>query len=168
MTEKQKEALMFKDYPEGSVNKEIYDSVFLPFHEYLNKYYINPDLTSWERWKSRYIEPAFNKNRHDEMIKNFGYVDKKYYDFDSQNKLYEQLKNDERIDGDIKQFMAFMAGTGFFKKNNLTLDLWFAMKNWANPYVPSEDGMTINEILNYKYGDNLLRTNLPILNYWRR
>ncbi len=168
MTEEQKEALKYKDYPENSGGKAIYDMYFLPFQEYLNKYYTNPDLTGWERWKNKYITPAFDENRHYEMIKNFGYADKKFYDFDAQNKFYEQLKNDERIDDDIKQFIGFLAGTGFFKKYNLTLDQWFAMKNWANPYVPNEKGMTINEILNYKYGNNLLRTNLPILNYWRR
>ena len=38
MTEKER-VLKYKDYPEDSVGKRVYDSVFLPFQEYLKKYY---------------------------------------------------------------------------------------------------------------------------------
>ncbi|PVX44448.1 hypothetical protein C8C85_0182 [Flavobacterium sp. 103] len=169
MTDAQKEVLKYKDYPEGSGSKRHYDSLFLPFQDYLVKYYTNPDLTSWERWKNKYIELAFDKKRHDEMIKNFGYAEKKYYDFVVQNKFYLELINEDRIGNDTKKFIGFLAGAGFFRKYNLTLKQWFDMKNWSNPnFEEAEDGKAINEILNYSYGENYIKTSLPHLPFWNR
>ena len=75
MTEQQKEALKYKDYPEGSGGKAIYDSLFIPFQEFLIKYYKTPSETKktslhrFLRWQQKYIEPAFDKLRYKEMIK---------------------------------------------------------------------------------------------------
>jgi hypothetical protein len=169
MTDNQKEALKYKDYPEGSGSKRHYDSLFLPFQDYLVKYYSNPDLINWERWKNKYVELAFDKKRHAEMIKNFGYAEKKYYDFDVQNEFYSELINDERISNDTKKFIGFLAGAGFFRKYNLTIEQWFDMKNWSNPYLEEAvDGRTINEILKYSFGENYIKTSLTQLPFWNR
>lgn len=169
MTENKLEVLKYKDYPEGSGSKRLYDMYFLPFGEYLAKYYSNPNWETWDRWRSRYIEAAFNKNRHDEMIKNFGYADKKYYDFDTQYEFYSQLKMDKRLDDDTMQFIGFLAGAGFFKKYDITLKQWFNMKNWSNPYLSEiKDDKTINEIISYPYGENYIKTNLPQMAFWNR
>lgn len=169
MTEKQKEALKYKDYSDDSGMKRYYDSVFMPFGEYLEKYYSSPELKSWDRMYSRNVEPAFDEKRQDEMIKNFGYVKKEYHNFDEQYKVYNKLKNDDRLPADVKKFIGFMAGIGFFKRYNITLDEWLSIKNWSNPYINNvEDGHTINEILNYPYGINFLKSNLPQIPFWNR
>lgn len=174
MTADQKEVLRFKDYPEGSGGKEIYDEYFMNFKDYLIKYYFNLEKMqkiSWEywlQWYQRCIEPAFDENRHDEMIKNYGYVDKKYYDFHIQNETYMKLKQTGKIPDEINKFIGFMAGTGFFKRYNISVEQWLNMKNWQNPYVENDNGKTINEILSYKYGINYLKVLLPQMPYWDR
>lgn len=166
--EEKERVLKYKDYPEGSVGKQVYDSINLPFDEYLKKYYTNPDISTFELWQKKYIEAAFDIKRHNEMIKNFGYTDIKYYDFDKQYDFYENLKKDNRLDESIRKFIGFMAGTGFFLKNNLTVEAWFSIKNWSNLNIEIEDGRTINEILNFSNGKNYLKTILPQLDYWKR
>ena len=167
MTEQEVEK--YKDYPKGSGGKMMYDIVHYPFSYILEEYYANPNLSSWERWKSKYIELAFDENRHDEMIKNFGYADKKHYGFDVQNEFYNQLKNEDRLGNDTKQFIGFLAGAGFFRKYNLGLKEWFDMKNWSNPYLAEiEDGKSINEILSFPYGENYIKTILPQMPFWNR
>src|SRR5688500_18796950 len=101
MTPAQLEALKYRDYPEGSGGKAIYDSVFLPFQEYLIKYYKNPDLGAWMRWKEKYIDLAFDENRRDEMARNFGYVEKNFHDFELQNDAYQKTKQNKALDEDL-------------------------------------------------------------------
>ena len=159
----------YKDYPEGSGSKRYYDSVFLPFEEYLEKYYSSPDLETWERFKTRYVEPAFEEERYEEMIKNFGYVSIDKHNFEAQYEIYNQLKNNDRLDDETKKFIGFMAGNGFFNKRyNISLEQWFNARNWGNLNIESEDGRTINELLTYNYGLNYCKVNLPHMNYWRR
>lgn len=59
----------------------------------------------------------------------------------------------------MKKFIGFLAGVseGFFDKYQITVEQWFNMKNWHNPYVENEDGHTINEILGYPYGINYFK-----------
>jgi hypothetical protein len=111
----------YKDYPEGSVGKEVYDSVILPFQDYLNKYHSSPDLSTWEIWKIKFIEPAFEESRHDEMIKNFGYVKTEFHDFKAQYGVFKHLANDNRLDDETRKFVSFMASVGFFKRNEITV-----------------------------------------------
>ena len=171
MTENQKEALKYKDYPENSGGKAIYDRYFLPFKKYLEKYYSDSEYEEWERWKKKYIESAFDENQHDEFIKNWGYVDKKYHHFNTQYQVYSQLKNDERLPEEVKKFIGFLAGVGegFFNKYHITVEQWFNMKNWHNPNLPeNEEGHTINEILSYPYGINYFKVLLIQMPYWKR
>lgn len=158
----------YKDYPEGSGKKGIYDYVFLPFQEYLDKCYSSPDLSTWEIWHKKYIGPAFDEKRHDEMIRNFGYVKKEFHDFKAQYEVFNQLANDDRLDDEISKFIGFMAGVGFFKRYEVTVEQWFDMLNWSHPEHERDEGRTINEILKYRYGFNHLKANLLQMPYWRR
>lgn len=173
MTESQREALRYKDYPEGSGGKAIYDRYFLPFTVFLVKYYSDPENKEWDRWISKYIEPAFDAKRHDEMIKNFGYKNKEYHNFEVQYAIYEQLISDTRLTDDVRMFIGFLAGSNgiynFFCKHNITIAQWFEIRNWYNPYLyESNDERSINEILGYPYGINYLKTLLPQMPNWKR
>lgn len=158
----------YKDYPEGSVGKEVYDSVFLPSQEYLQKYYSSPDLSAWEIWQKKYVEPAYEESRHDEMVKNFGYVKKEFHDFNAQYEIINHLANDNRLDDETRKFVGFMAGVGFFRRYEITVEQWFAMLNWSHPEHERDEGRTINGILQYTYGINLLKADLPQIPFWRR
>jgi len=158
----------YKNYPDGSGKRGIYDYVFLPFHEYLEKYYSTPDLSTWEIWQGKYIEPAFDENRHDEMVKNFGYVKKDFHDFSAQYEVFNHLAYDNRLDDETRKFIGFMAGVGFFKRYDINVEEWFDMLNWSHPEHAMEEGKTINEILKYPCGDNMFKVSLPQMPFWRR
>jgi hypothetical protein len=163
------EILKYKDYPEGSGGKNLYDKYFLPINEYIKKYYANPEYKEWDTWYKKYIEPAFNETRHDEMVKNFGYVSKERHDFEEQYKVYSLLKDRQNLSEEVKQFIGFLAGAGFFKKYGLTVGNWFNSKNWLNPNLEeADDKMTINEILNIPYGINYFKVLLTQMPFWRR
>lgn len=158
----------YKDYPDNSVYKEVYDSVFLSFSEYLNKYYATPDLSTWNRWQKKYLEPAYDKGRHEEMIKNFGYTSINMYDFDTQYKVFHQLEKNNQLDDETRRFIGFLAGNHFFDKYKISVQTWFTLKNWSHPDHKNEDGKTINEILGYRYGINMLKTSFPQMPWWKR
>lgn len=163
-----REIKKYRDYPEGSGMKRYYDSVFLPFDQYLKKYYSNPDLSTWGIWQTKYLGPAFDKSRHQEMVRNFGYVSIDKHDFEAQYATYDQLREDKRLDEESRKFIGFMAGNKFFRQHKITLKQWFNMTNWAKPSQESNDAKTINEILSYPYGLNMIKASLPHLDYWRR
>lgn len=168
--EKLEEIKKYKNYPEGSGMKRYYDSVFMSFSDYLNKYYISPDLSTWDIWQTKYLMPAFDENRHEEMVGNFGYVSIDVHDFKSQYEVYNQLKLDDRLDTETRKYIGFLAGADFFRENGITVGQWFSMENWINPAGKFEDwkGKTINDILSFDYGLNLLKTNFPQMPFWRR
>jgi hypothetical protein len=171
MTEDEKSKIKnYKDYPEGSGKKGIFDYVFLSFKDYINKYYQSPDISTWEIWQAKYIEPAFDESRHEEMIKNFGYVSIDKHDFKSQYAIYNQLKEDNRLDDETVKFIGFMAGAGFFEKLNINLEEWFDVDNWSAPLLFPDNNkrMSINDILSYTYGLNYLKVNLPQMSFWNR
>ena len=58
------------------------------------------------------------------MISNFGYAQLENHDFKEQYEIYDQLKNEERLDEETKKFIGFLAGNGFFKKWNISLMKW--------------------------------------------
>lgn len=166
--EELEEIKRYKDYPEDSVYREVYDSVFLVFSEYLQKYYKAPDLSIWNTWQKKYLEPAYDNDRHEEMIRNFGYVSLEMYDFDTQYKVYNQLQQDNRLDNETRMFIGFLSGSGFFKRYGITVQEWFNMKNWNHPQHTNDYSRTISEILDCKYGINMLKSSLPQLPFWKR
>ena len=166
---KYEEILKYKDFPEGSGSKKMYDKYFLPFNEYLEKYYSNPIFSEWNNWYKSYIEPAFDENRHDEMIRNFGYISKDKHDFVTQYEVFFQLNKSEELDKEFTEFIGFIAGMGFFKKYDLTINQWLNIKNWQNPYLEvDEDGKTIIQILSYPYGLNYIKMLFTQMPFWKR
>ncbi len=157
----------YKNYPEGSGGKKMYDEFTLTFDAYLIKYYSCPDFEEWNRWRVRFIEPAFDENRHDEMIRNFGYVSKDRHDFDCQSFVYAELQQNKFMAEDVKQFVGFMAGAGFFKKYKLSIQDWLEIRNWFNP-IESNEMKPISEIIAIPYGLNYLRLFLLQMPFWRR
>ncbi|NRT13475.1 hypothetical protein [Flavobacterium sp. 14A] len=100
----------------------------LPFDEYLKKYFKEVDTYDNEIWSkiiSKLVQPAYDKSRYDEMVYVYAYLDKKYHNFVTQYEIYNQLKNDNRLPDEIKQFIGFLAGADkgiFFKQYNLTIE----------------------------------------------
>ena len=169
MSDDLEEVKKFKDYPEGSLQKQMYDNVFLTFVEYLEKYHSHNNIAEWTNWMSRYVTPAFNKASRSEMIKNFGYASLEMYDFNQMEMVYLKISEDKRLSKDIRMFIGFLAGAGFFNKHKLTIEEWLMMDNWFNPFVKSQKkGITLNEIINLKNGENFLRANFIQMPFWNR
>lgn len=162
-------------------NKEFLEQQAVDFtkyslSEYLVKYYTTLDdfrNQAWEEALANFITPAFDESRHLEMIEKFGYVSIDRHNFNAQNKVYQELKSDDRLDDGTKKFIGFMAGNHFFENNNLDLENWFKSSYWKRPdltdkYPEYKSPYTINEILDLPNGLNFFKTELLDLNHWRR
>ena len=162
------EYLKYKNYPEGSGLKKLYDSKTLSVKDFLLKYYSACDMGQWNRWMSKYVKPAYDKKRYDEMVRNFGYVSIKKHEFKTQYKFYELAKDDDRLDIDVAMFIGFLAGTGFFDNWALTLEEWFNIPNWSNPHNKFTESNSINTLLKYPYGLDCFRLGLLEMPHWKR
>jgi hypothetical protein len=155
----------YRDFEEGSWQKHLFDLKNLPFKEYLLKYhsFIEP---KWNQWIMKFIDPAYDIVRHDEMIRNFGYKSIDKHNFEKQLQFYNELKKDNRLDEDFRKFIGFMAGNHFFDKVNMNVEEWFNSYYWTNDL--KKHNLNINEILNLPNGLNYLKSSLIELNWWKR
>lgn len=160
--------LKYKDYPEGSGGRKLYDLNVLDFRDFLAKYYSKENNEFWSKWMIDYVLPAFDKNTFKRMAENFGYVSVDKHDFRSQDFFYTELFNTNRFSKDICQFVGFMAGAGFFKHYKIELNEWLTIKNWINPFDKSISMNSISEIANMSYGENFIRKQLTQLPFWNR
>jgi hypothetical protein len=138
------------------------------YQESINRNYSNPDLVQWNRWLRKYVNPAFDPTRYEEMAKNFGYITFDKHDFVAQNAIFIELQSENRLDDETKMFIGFMAGVCFFKHNRISLNVWMNSPNWYQPNQITPDQKSINELLNYENGLNYLKVMLPSLPFWKR
>lgn len=83
----------YRDYPEGSGGKKIYDRYNLAFQDYLDKYYRNPDLSRWEYINSKFVIPLFQEDEWSKYNAFFG--SGKTFIFPSQRKERKFLESDK-------------------------------------------------------------------------
>lgn len=158
----------YKDFPEGSAGKVMYDSIYMTFEAYLEKYYLGVDLSVWRKWIEKYINPAFDPYEHEVMIKNFGYSSLDNFNFSEQYNVYNELENEKRLDEETRRFIGFLGGAGFFKRFNLEVINWFNIPNWYHPYWKPDGQKTLNEILDFKYGLNYIKIQFIGMPFWKR
>ena len=161
---------------EWTVAEIVRDSETMPFDEYLKKYYNKEESVKlgidwnlfWASWISDFVAPAFDPSRRSEFVKNFGLVDESKFDFARMAAFHAEIHEFHLFPEDVERFIGFMAGTGFFK--GITLTEWLNSTNWQRKYVVPENGLkkTPLEIINLPNGDNFLRANLTLLDWWRR
>jgi len=155
------EILKYKDYPEGSGGKWLYDKYTLPFDLWIAKYYTNPDLTGWNgllKWanEANIQSELFMK----EWCKNRIVA----YDFEKYIATYKKLNSMTVFDEDINKFIAFMAGEGFFDRYSISLEDWLQRK--INP-ESSNDVYTLVDINSLKFGTNYIKSYLAELDFWK-
>jgi hypothetical protein len=151
----------YKDYPEGSGGKKIYDLNSLSFDEYLNKYYAVPDLNRWNYVKSKFVIPLFDGTNWNDYL-NFLMQAKPNFSPEREKLLQflDQIKEDNRFDKELKQFFAFLYSIDFYRE--LSFEEWISSKSWAHPWHKNEttNARPILEILRHQNGVNYLKEQL--------
>jgi hypothetical protein len=158
------EALKFKNYPEGSLSKQFYDSVSMSFEKYVNKYYKVTNLSGWDYVTSKFVKPLFDgtdwDNYNEFLVKakpDFSVDKLKLFSF------WEIIKNDNRFSIEIKQFFTFLYSISFFRE--LTFEEWLIIDYWSHPWFNNQpnDDKSIMQILEYEYSENYLKKRLSEL-----
>lgn len=152
----------FKDFPEGSPEKRHYDFHHLPFEAWVKKYYTNPDFKQWNLC----LEDVRNAlNNRDLFIKQWKSRAEKF-DFRKMEDVLSDLRTKKEFEDDILMYISFLAGDGFFKTYNITIEQWYLMKSWAAPGKELNQP-TIQYLKSIPFGTNYLRMRLADLNWWR-
>jgi hypothetical protein len=126
------EAQKYENYPEGSGGRKIYDMFYLPFQEYLNKYYKTPDLSRWDYINSKFIIPMFDETAWDDYLEFLNKVKPRFVpEKNKKDKFWEQIKDDNRFSKDLKCFFTYLYTIGFYKGESF--EEWLKSTNWMNP-----------------------------------
>ena len=154
----------YKDYPDDSPYKALYDIYHLPFDAYLEKYYQNPDLNRWDYINSKFVNPLFDGTSWEDYRcflnkakPNFLPIEIKVKEF------WKIVKDDDRFSDELKQFFAFLYSINFYRE--LSFEEWIKIDYWRHPWYkdPNEENKTILELITYKYSENYLKAQLATL-----
>ncbi|MEM6319983.1 MAG: hypothetical protein AAF960_20085 [Bacteroidota bacterium] len=148
----------YKKSPENSLFRKIYDYYILSFQEYLDKYYKNANLKRWKYLLNKFVHPPFDKSKRGAYMDYLFQVKPHFSpDFDKWDAFWENIKNDNRFDEELKKFFTFLHASGFYK--DVSFEDWLHINNWNHPWYKNEDEelKTVNEILSYVHGLDYLK-----------
>ena len=152
----EEEVNMYANCPEGSLQKRIYDSYFIPAHEYLKKYFSDGSekLKRFNFFYKNYVLPILNKEKRDEYIA-FLYQKKppfivNYVMFDE---FIDHLNKKTINDEELYYFMAFIYSTNTLFKTLNDFSKWKADNKFFN-------NKTLDDLLKMDFGANFVKANL--------
>lgn len=156
----------WKNEPDESPYRRIYDEHTMDFNNFLNKHYSDFKYYTWSRWNHwiSWIKKAYN---HDDM--ELQRAKGGYYRTDSISQDYidalSQLELGVILPEDITKVIAFLVVDGFFKHYSIEPDAWIKIINYSDPNKESGKFKIIdltqnNNTLNY------LRESLLHLPWW--
>jgi hypothetical protein len=161
-------AEQFKDYPEGSGGKRLYDQENLPLQSYLTKYYAHYDRNyAWNRWHET-ANMVLDESKHGEYKIKWG--DRgTHFDFQAAMLFYAIHRADTRFEDDIIRFLAYLEGDGFFKAMKINFAAWLTMPNFANPLKPAHSfkGLCLLDFLQHEFGQDFIRDQLTSIAWLR-
>ncbi|MFO0478739.1 MAG: hypothetical protein ACK50L_08215 [Bacteroidota bacterium] len=152
------EAVKYINYPEGSLSKRTYDSFFMPFDEFLIKYYKNPDLKRWYYINDKFVNPLFDGTSWENYQDFLSKVKPQFVPIESKiQPFFYVIKNDERFDKELKFFFNFLYSINFY--GEFSFEEWLNIKNWMHPWFEDEQNVekSIIEILKNEYSENYLK-----------
>ena len=155
----------YKDYPEGSGGKMMYDRHNLPTEEFFTKYYLSIDLSDWNLWMSDTVNKAWEEKSRIEFQNSWG-ERMNAFNFSEMERFYKE-EDLSMFDEDIQKFISFMAGDRFFEENNLTLNEWIKLDTFTNPKKDYKQDVTLLRALEYDGGMNYIRMQLVNLHWWK-
>lgn len=149
-----------------AITQKDIDRENLLLKEYIAKYYSEIDLTGWNFWMNNTINKAWDKDLRDNFISAWG-ERMKNFDFEKMELFYntEDLSD---FDEDVKKFLSFLAGDGFFEKHKISFSKWITTLNFTNPHKNYSQDVTILEALNLHGGMNYIRSQLINLTWWHQ
>lgn len=152
---------IYKNDPENSAGKQLYDCYNMPFQDYLNKYYSNPDLSRWEYVNQKFVLPLFDGTKWEDYWIFLNQVKPKFVP--DKNKISEfwiQIKDDNRFSFELKYFFTFLYSIGFYR--GLSFEEWLNATNWLHPWYENEkEGVkSIDELLSYNNSENYIKSAL--------
>ena len=142
------------------------DKKTLSTEDYIFKYYSQVKLDGWDYWMNNTINNAWKESKRLEFLKDWG-ERMKYFDFSEMERFYKE-ENLSDFDEDVRKFISFLAGDGFFSKNKISLESWMSSKNFTNPLKDYEQDVTVYQALHLKGGMNYIRKQLVNLHWWRQ
>ncbi|MDO6602492.1 hypothetical protein [Arenibacter palladensis] len=156
----------WKNEPDESPYRRIYDEHTMTFVDFLGKHYSDEKYLNWSRWNKwvSWIQKAY---QHEEMevIRKMG----GYYRLDTNSQDYvtsfKRLELGIQLPTDICQVIAFLVVDGFFKHYSVEPKDWIDMDNYTNP-KNSNGRHTINELAKSYESLNYLRESLIHLPWW--
>jgi hypothetical protein len=159
------EVFKYRDYPDGSPHKMSYDFYHLPFQDYLDKYYKNPDLSRWEYIYQKFIMPLFDGTDWADYTNFLYHVKPSFAPVeDRKNDFWELVISDDRFSKELKCFFSFLYSINFFRE--LSFEEWLKSNNWMHPWYNSEveNVKSISELLKYQHSENYIKILLSGLN----
>lgn len=154
----------YKNYPDGSNGKKLYDYYNLTFSSFLSKYYRNPDLKRWHYVYDKFVNPIF---QNDNLEEYFQFLNKSKPNFSvSINKAIEfftKIQNDTRFDYELKCFFSFLYSIDFFRDTKF--EDWLEIGYWNHPWYTENDSnlLPISQIVEHENGLNFLKDQLSML-----
>jgi len=158
----------WKDEPDESPYKRLYDEHTMDFDKFLHKHYSDQTYFSWSRWNKwiTWIENAYDEEKM-ESLRNRG----SYYRVDTISKDYvESLSNlqlEIDLPNDIRCVIAFLVVDGFFSNLSIKPSAWIRMNNYANKNPTDySTNHRIIDLTNSNEKLNYLRESLIHLPWW--
>lgn len=144
----------FKNYPEGSIEKRIYDSYFMDIDKYLIKYFKN-NTDRFNSFYQDYITPVFEKNNRNDYNE---FLQKKKPPFSIDYSRFDEFYNNnclknKILDVELFNFLSFLFSISHQFKNINVFMTWIENKIFLR-------NKTFNEIIKFPYGSNYIKSNL--------
>jgi hypothetical protein len=135
-----------------------YDFYNLPFQDYLDKYYKNPDLTDWKYINQKFVIPLFDGTNWADYTNFLYQVKPSFTPVESRkNDFWKNIINDNRFSKELKYFFSFLYSISFFRE--LSFEEWLKATNWMHPWYTAENEnvKSITELIKYKHSENYLK-----------
>jgi hypothetical protein len=154
----------FKNYPEGSGGKKIYDQFTMPFPFFLAKYYKGNEPENWSYIYKKFIAPLFNNDERDSYIDFLQKAKPRFIpDMEKALAFFKEISLDKPFSDDVKKFFSFLFSINFFR--DLTFNEWLSVKYWRHPWHKESDDslLSLNEIIQFENAENYLKEQLSQL-----
>ena len=159
--------------------RRVYDYYALPFSDYLNVHHSElhgEHLVAWNFWQEKHLNHVFTdsakSNYSMRMASNTSLFN---VDIQKTLKFYKQADFPDKMEEDIRRFLAFLCGginissnkKAFLEYYSISWNQWLESDVWDNPSRETDHiQWSITKLSKSKEGNNYLRTTLSNLPFF--